>query len=222
LELEKMAKQTPLSVPPRLSTDIKIVRGAAPAAGFAEAEAADAPEAAQNSTIAVANARREEASFFDLCGNLGAALGMEDVFALLSVRLKRLVSHESMAVYVLKQGMLLPEWVSGDHLHLFSALKIPLGEGLCGWVARNREPILNGNPTVEPGLVTGPGSDAPASALAVPVENSTGVCAVVALYRTPQGVFSKTDLTVLETVVSRLGLTLDSLGAKSKAAAAGR
>jgi len=222
VELEKMAKQTPLSVPPKLSTDIKIVRGSAPGAGFAEADTTNAPETSQDSSIAIANARREESSFFELCGNLGAALAMNDVFALLSVRLKRLVPHESMAVYILKQGALLPEWVSGDHLRLFSTLKIPLGEGLCGWVARNREPILNGNPTVEPGFVTGPDSSAPASALAVPVEGSTGVCAVVALYRTPQGVFSQTDLTVLETVVSRLGLTIESLSAQSQATAAGQ
>jgi GAF domain-containing protein len=103
---------------------------------------------------------------------------------------------------------------------MFSALRIPLGEGLCGWVARNREPILNGNPAVEPGFVSTPSSGVPASALAVPVENSAGVCAVVALYRTPQGAFSKTELTVVETVVCRLGLITDSLNAKSKAAAA--
>lgn len=222
VELEKMAKQTPLSVPPRLSTDIKIVRGAAPAAGFAEAETESAPQGSQDSTMAVATARREESSFFDLCKNPGAAIGMDDVFALLAVRLKRLVPHESMAVYFLKQGVLLPEWVSGDHLPMLSTLKIPLGEGLCGWVARNREPILNGNPTVEPGFVTTSSSNAPASALAVPVENSTGVCAVVALYRTPQGAFSKTDLTMVETVVCRLGLITDSLGTKSNAAAAGQ
>ena len=222
VELEKMAKQSPRSVSPKLSIDIKIVRGSAPAAGFAEGEASGAPEAAQDPAIALANARREESCFFDLCGSLGAALGMDDVFALLAVRLKRLVPHESMAVYILKQGVLLPAWLSGEHLHLFSALKIPVGEGLCGWVARNREPILNGNPMVEPGLVTSPGATAPASALAVPVENSTGVCAVVALYRTPQGAFSRTELTVLETVVSRLGLTIDSLSAKSKGAVAGQ
>jgi putative nucleotidyltransferase with HDIG domain len=222
VELETMARQAPLSVIPKLSTDIKIVRGAAPATGFAEAGAADVPQAAQNATIAIAHAHREESSFFDLCGSLGAALGMEDVGALLSVRVKRLVPYESMAVYMLKQGVLLPEWVGGEHLQLFSALKIPLGEGLCGWVARNREPILNGNPAVEPGFVTSPGSCALASALAVPVESSTGVCAVVALYRTPQGVFSKTDLIVVETLVSRLGLTIDSLSAKSEAAAAGQ
>ncbi len=39
VELERRANEQPLSTPPKLSTDIKIERGAAPAAGFAEAGA---------------------------------------------------------------------------------------------------------------------------------------------------------------------------------------
>ena len=36
VELEKLANEQPLQAPPKLSTDIKVVRGLAPAAGFAE------------------------------------------------------------------------------------------------------------------------------------------------------------------------------------------
>src|ERR1700739_937980 len=36
IELEKLANEQPLQAPPKLSTDIKVVRGSAPAAGFAE------------------------------------------------------------------------------------------------------------------------------------------------------------------------------------------
>src|SRR5207302_8265615 len=38
VELEKLAKEQPLQAPPKLSTDIKVERGLAPDAGFAEAE----------------------------------------------------------------------------------------------------------------------------------------------------------------------------------------
>ena len=36
VELEKMANEHPVQAPPKLSTDIKVERGSAPAAGFAE------------------------------------------------------------------------------------------------------------------------------------------------------------------------------------------
>ena len=31
-----------------------------------------------------------------------------------------------------------------------------MGQGLSGWVAENRKPILNGNPSVEPGYLNDP------------------------------------------------------------------
>src|SRR5205807_8278912 len=36
IELEQLAREQPLQAPPKLSTDIKVERGLAPAAGFAE------------------------------------------------------------------------------------------------------------------------------------------------------------------------------------------
>ena len=41
---------------------------------------------------------------------------------------------------------LMPEYVNGENFRLFSSLEIPLGQGLSGWVAENRKPIINGNP----------------------------------------------------------------------------
>ena len=46
-----------------------------------------------------------------------------------------------------------------------------MGEGLSGWVAENRKPILNGNPSVEPGYLADPAKFSTLrSALAVPLE----------------------------------------------------
>ena len=124
---------------------------------------------------------------------------------MLSVRLKHLVPHDSMAVYLPKNKVLIPEYVSGDNFRLFSSLRIPLGEGLSGWVAQNHKPILNGNPSVEPGYLNDPTKYSTLrSALAVPIEGASGVAAVLALYRAGQDAFSKDDLRVLETICSQL------------------
>jgi GAF domain-containing protein len=105
----------------------------------------------------------------------------------------------------------MPEFVSGDNFRLFSSLRIPVGEGLSGWVAQNNKPILNGNPSVEPGYLNDPGKYSTLrSALAVPLEGKSSVVAVVALYRAPQDAFSRDDLQVLETIASRLGATIEN------------
>jgi diguanylate cyclase (GGDEF)-like protein len=94
---------------------------------------------------------------------------------------------------------------------LFSSLKIPLGEGLSGWVAQNSKPILNGNPSVEPGYLTDPSRFSTLrSALAVPLEGVSGVVAVLALYRAQQDAFTKDHLRILLAVSAKLGFSIEN------------
>jgi GAF domain-containing protein len=126
-----------------------------------------------------------------------------------------------MAVYLSRNKILIPEYVSGDNFRLFSSLRIPLGEGLSGWVAQNHKPILNGNPSVEPGYLNDPMKYSTLrSALAVPIEGASGVAAVLALYRAGQDAFTKDDLRVLETISSHLEPVIQG-DAKPKAAGIG-
>jgi len=211
VELEKLAKEQPFQAPVKLSTDIKVERGLAPDAGFAESEKAPASEIPAKDHLDVMAAAGQEAQALSEFGlKLGASLSLEDRLSLLSVRVKRLVPHDSMAVYVLRNKVLMPEFVSGDNFRLFSALRIPIGEGLSGWVAQNAKPILNGNPSVEPGYLNDPSRFSTLrSALAVPLEGSASVVAVLALYRMGSDAFTRDDLSVLQAVGSKLGLAVE-------------
>jgi putative methionine-R-sulfoxide reductase with GAF domain len=132
-----------------------------------------------------------------------------------------------MAVYVLRNKVLVPEFVSGENFRLFSSLRIPMGEGLSGWVAQNNKPILNGNPSVEPGYLNDPTKYSTLrSALAVPFESDGSVVAVLALYRTRQDGFSRDDLKILEAIGSGTGSMIagalaDSVGHNASAVGAG-
>jgi putative nucleotidyltransferase with HDIG domain len=213
VELEKLATEQPLQAPPKLSTDIKVVRGSAPDAGFAESEkpVMKELESVRNYVNAIAEAQQEAQALSEFGLKLGAALSLEDMLSLLAVRVKHLVPHDSMAVYVLRNDVLIPEFVSGENFRLFSSLRIPIGEGLSGWVAQNAKPILNGNPSVEPGYLNDPTKySSLRSALAVPLEGTSSVVAVLALYRVHSDAFSGDDLSVLLAVGSKLGLGIES------------
>src|SRR5579863_8388796 len=113
IELEKLANAQPLQAPPKLSTDIKVERGLAPAAGFAESgePSAGAAATAAGSQALISSARKQgqeilEFSSQEFSRQPGSGLSTEDVLSLLSVRLRRLVPHDSMAVYCLKNGVL--------------------------------------------------------------------------------------------------------------------
>jgi putative nucleotidyltransferase with HDIG domain len=223
IELEKMANEEPLQAPPKLSTDIKVERGLAPAAGFAESGELVIPTSghAADFSAQISAARQQGQEIVTLSRQPGASLRTEDILSLLGVRLKRLVPHDSMAVYVLKNGVLAPEFVSGDNFRLFSSLRIPEGEGLSGWVAQNHKPILNGNPSVEPGYLNDPTKYSTLrSALAVPLEGTSGMAAVLALYRAGQDAFTADDLRVVEAIGSGLAVVLENAD-KPKASAIG-
>ncbi len=227
VELEKLANEQPFQAPPKLSTDIKVERGLAPDAGFAESEkpVAHEPGAAKDYGNVMAAARQGAQTLAEFGAKLGAAFGLEDTFSLLAVRVKRLVPHDSMAVYVVRNKVLIPEFVSGENFRLFSALRIPMGDGLSGWVAQNDKPILNGNPSVEPGYL----NDATKystlrSALAVPLGGASSVVAVLALYRAGADAFTRDDLNVLQEMGAGLGPAVEkavqSLGGAAAASAA--
>jgi len=220
IELEKLANEQPLQAPPKLSTDIRVERGVAPAAGFAQStEAAANSGSTTNSEVRISAARKQGQDIIELIRR-GACLSIEDIASLLSVRLRHLLPHASMAIYCPKSGVLVPEFVSGENVRLFSSLKIPLGEGLSGWVAQNHKPILNGNPSVEPGYLNDPTKYSTLrSALAVPLEGAAGVAAVLALYRPGQDAFTADDLRIAEAIGSGLGSVIEN-AAKHKASGA--
>jgi putative nucleotidyltransferase with HDIG domain len=225
IELEKMATEQPLQPPPKLSTDIKVERGLAPDAGFADSAEANAKTSAPVGNVAasIVTARHQGQDILDFCCASRPSMCAEDILSLLAVRLKHLVPHDSLAVYCPKNGTLTAEFVSGENFRLFSSLRIPEGEGLSGWVSQNHKAILNGNPSVEPGYLNDPTKFSTLrSALAVPLEGKSGVAAVLALYRGAQDSFTADDLRVVEAIGDGIGKALEKARApKASAIGAG-
>ncbi len=213
VELEGLARDAKPATVVKLSTDIKVERGIAPAAGFAQSisPVTANPSLSRDYLSSIAAARQEAQVLFELSHDLGTSLSLDDTLSMLSVRLKRLVPHDSMAVYIKREDFLIPEYVSGDNFRLFSALKIPLGEGLSGWVAQNSKPIVNGNPSVEPGYLNDPTKySILRSALAVPLVGVSAVVGTLALYRSDQDAFTQDHLRILLVVSSKLGFTIEN------------
>jgi putative nucleotidyltransferase with HDIG domain len=223
-EWERMASEQHPQALPKLSTDVKVERGAAPAAGFAEtAEPRTGSFSSNDFSERLAKTREQAQEIVRFVRNSGSSLRVEDIFSLLSVRLKHLVPYDSMAVYCPRGDTLFPEFVSGENFRLFSSLRIPMGEGLSGWVAQNHKEILNGNPSVEPGYLNDPTKYSNLrSALAVAIETDSKVVAVLALYRAGQDAFTQDELGVLQEIARSLGGVLaETAHLRASAAIAG-
>jgi diguanylate cyclase (GGDEF)-like protein len=142
---------------------------------------------------------------------LGASLSLGETLSVFSVKLKPMVPYDAIAIYIKRDEELVPEYVNGDNYRLFSSLRIPVGQGLSGWVAQNRKPIVNGNPSVEPGYLNDPAKfSSLRSALALPLEGVAGVIGVLALYRSERDAFTSDNLRILMAVSSKMALSIEN------------
>jgi diguanylate cyclase (GGDEF)-like protein len=186
-----------------------VQRGEQPGAGFAL-------DGARRGTptdflFSIASARQEAHTLFELSQDLGNSLSLDETLSLVAMRLRKLVPYDSFVAFLRKGDLLLPEFVTGDHFRLLSSLQIPVGTGLCGWVAQNARPIVNGNPAVEVGFVHDPqDTSEPRSALVVPLEGVTGQVGVLALYQAAGDAFTSDHLRILQVVTSRVALFVEN------------
>ena len=211
-ELERLALAKSAEDPNApLSTAIKIERGVEPAAGFEKNRAADYAGRETTFLSSIAAARQEAQALFELSQDLGASLSLGETLSVFSVKLKPMVPYDAIAIYIRREQELIPEFVNGDNYRLFSSLRIPVGQGLSGWVAHNRKPIINGNPSVEPGYLNDPSKFSTLrSALAVPLEGVAGVIGVLALYRSERDAFTSDHLRILLAVSGKMALAIEN------------
>jgi len=213
VELERVAQmQEEIVVPHTLSKTVHVERGLAPAAGFEKwAEPTSASSDSVDFLTSIAAARQEAQAMFELSQDLGVSLSLSETLSLLSMRLRKMIPYDSIAVFVNRNGWLLPELVSGENFRMLSSLKIRVGEGLCGWVAENCKPIVNGNPQVEAGYIVDPEKHTTLqSAIAVPLEGLNGVVGVLAMYQANRDAFTPDHLRILLAVASKVALSVEN------------
>lgn len=215
VELEKKAQASSVGTL-KLSLDLKIRRGAEPAAGF---ETAAAPVEFTPGGVeplafldALAQARADIQAVFESAFSSSDGPSLEELLSVLAVRFKQVVPHDAFAVYLIRDEKLYPRYVTGDNYRLFSSLRIPVGQGLSGWVAENRKPILNGNPSVESGYLNNPAIFSTLrSAISVPLVGTSSVIGVLSLYHESRDAFTREQLRLLQSIAPKLTLSIETV-----------
>jgi putative nucleotidyltransferase with HDIG domain len=199
VELERKAKSGGNAEKAKLSTDLKIERGAAPAAGFE-----------QTRDLLQFNRSINAEEWDGVIARLERCPDRAKAFALVRDEVSKLVPYDALAIYERTSEILRPIFLDGDDYSLFSSLEIPLGGGLSGWVAENRKAILNGNPSVEPGYLNDPTKfSVLRSAIAVPLETTSGIAGVLSLYHQDRDAFTEQDRDLLIALGAKLGALME-------------
>jgi diguanylate cyclase (GGDEF)-like protein len=206
---DSMSKQKLSTEVKGIDPDAKTEPASKPAAGFEAQGKRQVPERSFLGSIAAA--RQEAQTLFELSQDLGASLSLGETLSVFAVKLRHAMPYDAIAIYVRHGDELVPEYVNGDNFRLFASLRIPMGQGLSGWVAQNLKPILNGNPSVEPGYLNDASKYSTLnSALAVPLEGLQGVVGVVALYHAEKDFFTSDHLRILLAVSSKMAMAIEN------------
>jgi putative nucleotidyltransferase with HDIG domain len=201
VELEQLARAQEPQERPTLSVDVKVNRGAAPDAGFAAASSAE------DFSLVHHDEKSDSLGAFALHGE--DPLHLNETISAAAVRLRHLIPFDALVVFVNSNGILKPHFVLGENMRQLSALGVPSGKGLVGWVAQTGHSIVNGNPTVEPGYTQQLQSSVPLrSALAVPLQDGSSVVGVLALYRIEADAFTSVHLGFLQNTRRHLGAAI--------------
>jgi putative nucleotidyltransferase with HDIG domain len=180
-----------------LKTDITVRRGEAPSAGYERS--GPAPGSGHGAGMDPGAHAQFETGIKRMIAETLQTVGSKDTLACVSATLAVVIPFDILMIYVLEGGVLRPFYASGNRAVSLSSAALPVGLGLCGWVAQSRQHILNGNPSVEVEIQTAdPRISQMHSCLALPVfSGEESVLGVLALYQSERDAFTTGQLDLL-------------------------
>jgi diguanylate cyclase (GGDEF)-like protein len=99
----------------------------------------------------IALAHREIYALYELAQTMGTSLGVADTMALIASKLSNLVPFSACALFLYdeRSDSVACKFATGVDDDKLSLLIVKGGQGLSGWVARNRRPLVNARPNLE-------------------------------------------------------------------------
>jgi len=172
----------------------------APAEGYALAAASNS--AFENISLA----HREIYALYEIAQSMGTSLGVADTMALISSKLINIIPWSGSALFLMNgTDSLKCRFASGaDAAQLLNA-SLKLGEGLSGWVAKNRRTLVNADPRVTFELLGLP-EPRLKSALVCPLYvNDTTFIGCLALYHLDANRYTDDHRRLLERIAEQAG-----------------
>jgi diguanylate cyclase (GGDEF)-like protein/putative nucleotidyltransferase with HDIG domain len=99
----------------------------------------------------IALAHREIYALYEIAQAMGTSLGVSDTMALISAKLSNLVPFSCAALFLYDEETetLRCRFATGTDAEIIQQIAVHTGEGLTGWVARNRRALVNARPSAD-------------------------------------------------------------------------
>jgi diguanylate cyclase (GGDEF)-like protein len=142
----------------------------------------------------IAVAHREIYALYEIAQTMGTSLGVGDTMALIASRLSNLVPFSGCALFLQSEDTdtLYCRYATGVDAELLQQLALKSGQGLVGWVARNRRPLVNARPGADFDAAGSSLTTSLQSALVCPLVSGDRVIGTLAVYHV-NGSFYRDD-----------------------------
>jgi diguanylate cyclase (GGDEF)-like protein/putative nucleotidyltransferase with HDIG domain len=160
----------------------------------------------------IAGAHREIYTLYQIAQTMGTKLAVADTMALISSKLSTLVPFSACALFLYSPSreQLQCRFATGIDSELIQQLTLRSGQGLTGWVARNRRPLVNARPSTD---LEAMGSKAPTvlqSALACPLVFNDRLIGTLGVYHTEPSFYQEDHARLLDRVCEQAAAVINN------------
>jgi len=151
----------------------------------------------------IALAHREIYALYEIAQAMGSSLGVSDTMALISSKLSNIVPFSCCALFLFHEesDTLRCRFATGVEAETIQQLTIRSGQGLTGWVARNRRPLVNARPSADLEAAGRPGDrTALHAALVCPLLFNDRFIGTISVYHTDSAVYTDDHRRLLDRI----------------------
>jgi diguanylate cyclase (GGDEF)-like protein/putative nucleotidyltransferase with HDIG domain len=149
----------------------------------------------------IAGAHREIYALYEMAQTMGTSLGISETMTLISSKLANLVPFSTCALFLCDDTDTLHcRFATGIDAGAIQRLRIKGGQGLTGWVARNRRPLVNARPDADFEAGGADHSTALQSALVCPLVFNDRLFGTLAVYHTAASFYGDDHRRLLDRV----------------------
>jgi putative nucleotidyltransferase with HDIG domain len=173
------------------------------------------PPCASEAAIAASGSKAvadEVLAFVSLARLASGAVAINDILALSTNLIRNIAPDTTGAWYLMSEAgeRLLPVDAFGPAARSLPSASILVGDKLTGWVAANRQVIVNSDAALDLGAAAGAATPALKSALSVPLLAGESVVAVLTLYGSERETFTEDHGRLIQMIAPHLAQAIQS------------
>ena len=150
----------------------------------------------------IADVQREVFALHEFAQVVGASLNLQDTAALVAARLRAVVPFDTCVIFAVeeKAGCATPVHAAGENSEFFGARRVPVGEGITGWVIANARPMCAAHPELDMRGVPAEIAKFVRGVISAPLVREDGAFGAITLYSKEGAAYNAERLRLLESV----------------------